>query len=139
MHLFAKHPLGFQKAPEWCTREEEFQRRAGFATLAALCLWDKKAENQKFLEVFPLIQMAADDERNYVKKAVNWALRNIGKRNRDLQKEAIKLSNELLKFDSKSAHWIARDALRELEKPGVRMSDYPRATYRPKFPTIFHQ
>ena len=91
---------------------------------------DKKSGNETFRAFFPLIKQAADDDRIYVRKAVNWALRSIGKRNVDLKQEAIAIAYELLETDSKAASWIASDALRELEKPTVRMSDYTRDIYR---------
>lgn len=130
MTVFARSSFAVQKIHEWSNREPEFERRAAFATLAAYCMADKKAENAVFAGFFPLIEKAAADERNFVKKAVNWALRNIGKRNIDLNRQAIHVAKGLLEQDSKSAQWIAKDALRELEKEGVRMSDYPRHIYR---------
>jgi 3-methyladenine DNA glycosylase AlkD len=80
---------------------------------------------------FPIIIREAEDERIYVKKAVNWALRNIGKRNIDLNKKAIETAKKIIKIDSKAAQWIAKDALRELEKEGINILDYPRHIYRP--------
>ena len=90
---------------------------------AGLAVHDKKASDKKFERFFPLIKKHSIDDRNYVKKAVNWALRNIGKRNLGLNKQMIKLSEEILKIDSKSAKWIAMDALRELtsEKIQIRL------------------
>jgi len=131
MGLFAKNKLAVKKIQEWHERESEFERRSAFTIIAAYCMADKHADNEVFESFFPIIKKAANDERIYVKKAVNWALRNIGKRNRDLHQSAISVAQELLQMNSKSAQWIAKDALRELKKPKVRMSDYPRAIYRP--------
>ena len=126
MAIFAKSDFALTKILEWSEREPEFEKRAAFATMAAYCMADKNSENELFCQFFPLIKSAATDERLYVKKGVNWALRNIGKRNIDLKKEAIKVSKELLKAESKSSIWIAKNALKELQKEGIRTSDYPR-------------
>lgn len=130
MALFAKSKFAVPKILEWSKREAEFEKRASFATLAAYCMADKKAENDSFLQFFPLIYSAANDNRIYVKKAVNWALRNIGKRNPDLRKEAIQWSKQILSLETKASKWIAQNALKELNKEGLRSSDYPRAIYR---------
>ncbi len=130
MTVFARSRFAAQKIHEWADREPEFERRAAFATLAAYCMAEKKAENELFDSFLPLIKKAVTDERNFVKKAVNWALRNIGKRNIDLNKQAIQVAKDILKLESRSAKWIAKDALRELEKEGVRLSDYQRHIYR---------
>lgn len=99
----------------WARREEEFVRRAAFALIAALAVHDKAAADERFTTFFPLITRYATDERNFVKKAVNWALRQIGKRNARLRKRAIALAREIREIDSRSARWIAADALRELD------------------------
>ena len=130
MGLFAKGSLAVSKIQEWSSRESEFEKRASFATMAAYCMADKHAENIVFESFFDIIKREAEDERLYVKKAVNWALRSIGKRNADLNKKAIIVANEILGFENKSAKWIANDALKELQKEGIRMSDYPRIKYR---------
>lgn len=130
MGIVAKSPLARTKIMDWASREPEFEKRSGFATLAAYCMADKKASNEVFELLFPLIKREAQDNRIYVRKAVNWALRNIGKRNIDLNKKAIEAAKEILEIDSPTAKWIATDALRELSKDGVRMSDYPRSIYR---------
>lgn len=130
MGLFAKSKFAVPKIIEWSSRDAEFERRASFATLAAYCTADKKAENDIFLQFFPLIYSTANDNRIYVKKAVNWALRSIGKRNPDLRKEAIQWSEQILSLETKAAKWIAQNALKELNKEGLRISDYPRAIYR---------
>ena len=129
MGLFAKSKLAIPKSIEWTNRTKEFEKRAGFTIIAAYCMADKKSTNEVFEQFFPIIIRAATDERRYVKKAVNWALRNLGKRNKDLNKRAIDCANQILIMDSKSAKWIAKDALKELEKDTVRMSDYPREIY----------
>lgn len=116
MNLFDKTNFAFVKAKEWSKRKEEFEKRAGFALMACLAWHDKKAKDNDFLAFFPYIKAAADDERNFVKKAVNWALRQIGKRNKRLCQKAIELSEEIQRIDSKAAKWIATDALRELKK-----------------------
>lgn len=117
LHLFGYTPHAFQKIFEWCIRKEEFIRRAGFVLMAVLAVHDKNRDDKDFLKFFPLIKEYSIDERNFVKKAVNWALRQIGKRNMFLNIEAIRLALEIQKFDSKSARWIANDALRELRNP----------------------
>ncbi|GAB5565134.1 MAG: DNA alkylation repair protein [Winogradskyella sp.] len=130
MALFAKSKFALAKILEWTHRNSEFEKRAGFAIIAAYCMVDKTSDNNLFEQFFPIVKREANDDRVYVKKAVNWALRSIGKRNRDLNKLAIEVSKQLLEFDSPSAKWIAKDALKELQKDNVRMSDYPRHIYR---------
>lgn len=119
-HLFDRTPFAFRKAGEWSRQKGEFVRRAGFALMASLAVHDKQAPDGQFLRFFPLIKNAARDERNFVKKAVNWALRQIGKRNLGLNKKAVRLAREVKKIDSRAARWIAADALRELEGAAVR-------------------
>ncbi len=119
-NLFDKTPFAFKKAVEWARREEEFEKRAGFALMACLAWHDKNAGDNKFIKFFPAIKKESGDERNYVRKAVNWALRQIGKRNRNLNKEAITVALIIQKVDSKSARWIANDALRELKSEAVQ-------------------
>lgn len=114
MTVFDKTPFVNQKAKEWAIREEEFVRRAGFALMATLAVHDKTTTDGSFEEFFPLIKKYSVDERNFVKKAVNWALRQIGKRNSNLLIKAIKVAEDIEKLDSKSAKWIAKDALKEL-------------------------
>lgn len=130
MGLFSKSQYAHTKIFEWSDRKPEFEKRASFATIAAYCMADKTSDNKIFEAFLPLIMQAAHDERIYVKKAINWALRNIGKRNVDLHKKAIEVAHELMKSDSKSAQWIAKNALSELQKKDVRCSDYPRHLYR---------
>ncbi|TYA84258.1 DNA alkylation repair protein [Seonamhaeicola marinus] len=130
MGVFSKSELALAKILDWTKRTAEFEKRAGFAIMASYCMADKTSSNDLFEQFFPIIKSEANDERLYVKKAVNWALRSIGKRNKDLNKTAIKISKEILTYESSSAQWIAKDALKELQKEGVRISDYPRAIYR---------
>lgn len=115
--LFDRTPHAWQKVDEWAPRPEEFVRRAAFATLASLTVHDKKASDEMFLARLPLIEQAADDPRNFVKKAVNWALRSIGKRNARLHAQAIALAELLAAREDPAARWIGKDALRELRKP----------------------
>ena len=103
MGVFAKSDLALTKILEWSKREEEYQKRAAFAIMAAYCMADKTSNNELFRQFFPIIETASLDNRLYVKKAVNWALRNIGKRNVDLRKEAILVANKIQKLESKTA------------------------------------
>jgi len=120
MNLFEKTGFAYQKAVEWSSREEEFVKRAGFVMMARLAVSDKKAGDGQFKGFFPIIKREASDNRNMVKKAVNWALRQIGKRNSNLNETAIRAAREIQRMDSKSARWIASDALRELTGEAVQ-------------------
>ena len=120
MNLFEKTQFAYQKAEEWSQREEEFVKRAGYVLMARLAVSDKKAEDSQFEKIFPLIKRRSTDHRNFVKKAVNWALRQIGKRNLDLNKKAIKVAEEIQKIDLKTAKWISSDAIRELKSMPVQ-------------------
>ena len=120
MNLFEKTPLAEKKIFEWSTREGEFVKRTSYALIACLAWHDKQAVDERFINYFPLIVAGSNDERNFVKKAVNWALRNIGKRNQNLNKQAIRVANQIHEIDSKSARWIASNALRELESEKVQ-------------------
>ncbi len=120
MNLFEKTPLALKKILDWSEREEEFIKRTAFALIACLAWHDKGAKDEEFIKLFPVIKRGATDERNLVKKAVNWALRNIGKRNPYLNKAALKAAEEIQRIDSKAAHWIASDAIRELESDAVQ-------------------
>ena len=112
--------FAWTKATEWAKRDEEFIKRGAFALMAGLAVHDKKATDADFSKLFPIIKSASTDERNFVRKAVNWALRNIGKRNLALNKKAIACAKEIQKLDSKAARWIAADALRELQGEKVQ-------------------
>ena len=120
MNLFEKTPLAWKKIIDWYNREDEFVKRTAFSLIACFAWHDKKTEDEKFIELFPVITQGATDGRNFVKKAVNWALRNIGKRNQNLNKAAINTAKEIQQIDSKAAHWIASDTIRELESEAVQ-------------------
>ena len=120
MNLFEKNQLAWKKTIDWSDREEEFVKRTAFSLIACLAWHDKKASDEKFIGLLPVITRAATDERNFVKKAVNWALRNIGKRNLHLNQAAISTAREIQRLDSKAARWIAADAIRELESDAVQ-------------------
>jgi len=113
-NLFDKTEFAYRKAVEWAARDEEFVKRAGFALVAWLAFHDKRAPDEAFLEFLPVIKRESVDGRNYVKKAVNWALRHIGKRNAALNIMAIQTAKEIQEMGSKPGRWIASDALREL-------------------------
>ena len=119
-NLFCKTPCAVEKVFEWSGRNEEFVKRAAFALIAANSVHQKKMSDDVFLSFLPLIERESVDERNFVKKAVNWALRQIGKRNRNLHSEAVDCANRLLELPSRSARWIARDALAEFGKEIVQ-------------------
>jgi 3-methyladenine DNA glycosylase AlkD len=114
--LFDKTPLAFRKAIEWTKRKKEFEKRAGFSLMAYLAVHDRKSGDKKFVRLFPYIYKHSDDGRNFVRKAVNWALRQIGKRNVRLCKKAITLAKQIRKKGDASSRWIAADALRELQQ-----------------------
>ena len=118
--LFQKTDFAYQKALEWVDRKEEFVKRAGFVLMCTIAVHHKKLDDVKFDPFFALIKREAADERNFVLKAVNWALRQIGKRNRTLNKQAIALAEEIRQIDSKAARWIATDALRELTSEKIQ-------------------
>ena len=114
--LLWKTPFAWRKMREWSRRKPEYERRAAFALLAGLAVHDKKATDPRFRVALRLIARAATDDRNYVKKAVNWALRQIGKRNAALREDAIAMAKSLIDTESRSARWIGHDALRELRR-----------------------
>lgn len=114
-NLFRKTEWAYTKAKEWSGRNEEFVKRAGFVMMAVLAVHDKKAEDKVFVEFLDIIERESRDERNFVKKAVNWALRQIGKRNATLHIKAIKYAERIETLHSRSAKWIAKDALREFK------------------------
>jgi 3-methyladenine DNA glycosylase AlkD len=99
LNLFDKTEFAWDKVIEWSKRKEEFVKRAGFALMAVLAVHDKKAKDEQFIKLFPIIKRESTDERNFVKKAVNWALRQIGKRNANLNKQALKIAEEILKIN----------------------------------------
>jgi len=120
MNLFCRTSFAYRKVFEWAQRKEEFVKRAGFALIACLAVHDKKAKDKDFVAFFPLIKEYSNDERNFVRKAVNWALRQIGKRNLSLNKKAIVATKEIQALDNKTAKWISNDALRELSSEAVQ-------------------
>lgn len=120
LNLFRWTPFAYAKAVEWSAREEEFVKRAGFVMMAALASGDKKASDEAFAAFLPIIRREAGDERNFVKKAVNWALRGIGKRSRHLNALAIETAEQIRQMDSKAARWVGADALRELTGAAVQ-------------------
>ena len=120
MNLFEDIPIAYKKAIEWSKNKEEFIRRAGFVMMARLAVSDKKTDNGKFEKFYPLIIKYSTDERNFVKKAVNWAIRQIGKRDKEMNKKMISLSKKVIKINSRSAKWIASGAIRELKDSKIR-------------------
>ena len=119
MNLFDKTSFAYRKALTWSRRKEEFVKRAGFALMACLAVHDKQAPNEPFEKFLVAIERESYDDRNFVMKAVNWALRQIGKRNRQLNQSAVKKAREIQRFESKAAKWIAGDAIRELTNPRI--------------------
>ena len=132
MGLFSKSRFALTKAIAWSGHESEFVKRAGFVIIASYGFANKSADNDTFIDFLNIIETEVEDNRIYVRKAVNWALRNIGKRNIDLHAAAVKSAKKILKNPSKSAQWIAKDALKELMSPAIKMLDYPRGIYRRK-------
>jgi 3-methyladenine DNA glycosylase AlkD len=120
LNLFRYTPFAYKKCREWSERQEEFVKRAAFTLMACLAVGDKAADDRMFLRFLPLIKRQASDKRNYVRKAINWALRQIGKRNPRLNGAATKAAQEIHGLTSSSARWIASDALRELRSPAVQ-------------------
>jgi 3-methyladenine DNA glycosylase AlkD len=121
--LFDKTPYAYAKAVEWSARPQTFVKRAGFVLMATLAVHDKKAGDEPFIHFLSLIEREAADERNFVKKATNWALRQIGKRSLSLNAAAVETARRIQQLDSKAARWVAGDALRELtnEKTQYRL------------------
>jgi len=120
LHLFDRTPFAYDKAAEWTEREEEFVKRAGFALMACLAFHDKDAGDPAFQRFLSIVERESDDDRNFVRKAVNWALRQIGKRHIALNKKAIRTAERIRKRDTRAARWIAADALRELRGDAVQ-------------------
>ena len=118
-YLFCRTAYAYDKAFEWAERDPEFEKRASFSLMAYLALHDKKAPDEKLAAFLPIIEDHSYDERNFVKKAVNWALRQIGKRNQQLNKLAIETAERIKLQNTKAARWIAADALRELRSPAT--------------------
>jgi 3-methyladenine DNA glycosylase AlkD len=118
-NLFDRSPHAWTKVTQWSTRRNEFEKRTAFALLWSLTVHDKRAGNEPFIQGLALIEREAGDERNFVKKAVNMALRAIGKRNRALNAAAVVLARRLADSKDATARWVGKDALRELTSPGV--------------------
>lgn len=123
--LFDRTPLAWARAQQWAKSPREFVKRAGFALMASLALHDKAADDKQFLPFLPLIEKGASDERNFVKKGVNWALRGIGKRSPALLASSTKVAERLAKREEASCRWVGKDALREFAKRAKRK---PRPT-----------
>lgn len=118
-HLFDRTPHAWLKVDQWHDKEAEFVKRAAFALLASLALHDKGAANRQFVDRLPLIERAASDDRNFVKKGVSWALRLIGRRNGALNADAVKVARRLSASADSAARWIGRGAVKELTSPVV--------------------
>jgi len=118
--LFDVTPHAWKKVEQWSKRRDEFQRRAAYALLACLGVHDKHASNEKFIACFPLIEAAATDDRNFVKKGVSWALRVIGRRNLELNNAATELAQRLSDSPDPTSRWLGKEALREFKRPVVR-------------------
>jgi 3-methyladenine DNA glycosylase AlkD len=127
-HLFDRTPFAWEKARQWSTSPREFVKRGAFALMACLALHDKAAPDKRFLALLPLIEKGARDERNFVKKGVNWALRAIGRRNAALNAAAVAVAKRLAVSDEAACRWVGKDALRELMSSGVRSRLARRAT-----------
>jgi 3-methyladenine DNA glycosylase AlkD len=119
-HLFVDASPAWEKAFAWSSRKKEFEKRAGFAMAAYLAIHDKTAKEDAYRRFLKVIEREAWDERNFVRKAVNWALRNIGKRNRRLNRDAIAAAKRIRKEGTSAGRWIAADALRELKSEAVQ-------------------
>lgn len=114
LNLFRHTSFGYRKAAAWSRDSREFVRRTGFVLMACLASGDKTADDAKFARFFPLIIAGATDDRKYVKKAVNWALRQIGKRNARFRRRAVSVAKTIFRMGSPAARWLASDALKEL-------------------------
>jgi 3-methyladenine DNA glycosylase AlkD len=119
-NLFDRTPFALDKAVEWSSREPEFEKRAAFALMASAAVHRKDLPDAAFASLLPVIRAQTTDERNYVKKAVSWALRQIGKRSSGLNSRAVRTAEQIERIDSRAARWVARDALRELRSDTVQ-------------------
>lgn len=118
--LFDKSPLAYKKVPQWAKSKKEFVKRASFALMASLALHDKTADDKKFMAFFPLIEQAANDDRNFVKKGVSWGLRGIGRRGAAMLDAAVKVADRLAESDEAACRWVGKDALRDFAKVRAR-------------------
>lgn len=130
--LWDRTPHAWTKVREWSSRDEEFVKRAAFALLASLTVHDKAAPDERYLPGLKLIEREASDDRNFVKKGVNWALRSIGKRSQFLNKEAVAVARRLAAREDSAARWVGKDALRELTSPAVQQRLKARALKKSK-------
>jgi 3-methyladenine DNA glycosylase AlkD len=130
--LFDRTPFALAKVQAWSRRRAEFQKRAAFSLIAGLAVHRKELRDETFLPLLALIEREASDERNFVRKAVNWALRQIGKRNLRLRRAAIATARRIQRLDSRAARWIAADALRELNEPRAIARCRARKPLRPR-------
>ena len=132
--LWDRSPFAWEKARTWAKSSRELVKRGGFVLMACLALHDKQAPDAEFLAFLPLIEKGAADERNIVMKAVSWALRSIGRRNRALNKAAIDVARRLAKAEDAAPRWVGKDAVRELESAKVqaRLADEPREAVKAK-------
>jgi 3-methyladenine DNA glycosylase AlkD len=119
-YLYAESSPAWRQVEAWSSRNDEFVKRAAFSLLAYLSYKDKQVPNERFERFLRVIEREAHDERNFVRKAVNWALRNIGKRNLYLNRAAIRTGERIRRQEFRSARWIAADALRELRSEAVQ-------------------
>jgi len=120
MNLSDKTHFAYKKAADWSEREEEFIKREGFALMAVLAFHDKKTQDERFLKFLTMIKQESTDQRSFVKKAMNWALRQIGEWDFNLNRMAIKRAEDIKECDTKSAKWIASDAIRALTSEGIQ-------------------
>ena len=128
--LFDKTPHAFAKIKQWANRKPEFEKRAAFASLASVALHDKKSEDKPFSACFPLIRAAANDERNFVKKGVSWALRSMGQRNVELHTAAVDLAERLAASSNATERWVGKDVLRDIKRPLITKRLAARETAR---------
>ena len=119
-HLFDRTPFAWEKVHSWSASEREYVRRAAFALIASLAAHDREAGDGSFEAFLPLIERAAEDKRNFVRKAVSWALRQVGKHNSSLHARALTLAERLSRSEDSSERWVGRDACRELRSPAVK-------------------
>jgi len=117
--LFDRAPFAWEKARQWAASPREFVKRGGFVLMACLALHDKTAPDRSYLALLPLIEQGAQDERNFVKKGVSWALRGIGRRSPALNRAAVEVARRLARSQGAAPHWVGKDALRELTSPKV--------------------
>ena len=129
MQCFSKSELAIEKAHAWSSRTAEFEKRAGFVLMASMAVSLKQAPNELFEQFYTPIIEQSGDERIYVKKAVNWAIRQIGKRNHDLKREVIEVCAAIKELNTKAGNWIVADALKELTGNHVKMYNHPRSIY----------